>query len=63
MEAAAALYFPTVALGELYYGAFRSEYRDKKLDQVRRFVRAAIVIDIDARTSEAYGRISPLCEE
>lgn len=57
LETAAPLYLPTVVLGELYYGAFCSGYRHKKLEQVRRFLRAAIVIGTGAQTSEAYGRI------
>jgi tRNA(fMet)-specific endonuclease VapC len=57
LESAPALYMPTVVLGELYYGAFRSVYREKQLEQVRRFLRAAVVIGTDTQTSEAYGRI------
>ena len=57
LEKAAALYLSTVVLGELYYGAFRSVYRAKQVEQVRRFLPAVVVIGVDAQTSEAYGRI------
>jgi tRNA(fMet)-specific endonuclease VapC len=57
LESTAALYIPTIVLGELYYGAFRSAYREKQLEQVRRFLRAAAVVGTDAQTSETYGRI------
>ena len=57
LEKAAALYLSTVVLGELYYGAFRSAYREKQLEQVRRFLRAVVVIGADAQTSEVYGRL------
>ena len=52
-----ALYLPTVVLGELYYGAFRSAYREKQLEQVRRFLPAVVVLGTDAHTSEVYGGI------
>ena len=51
------MYLSTIVLGELYYGAFRSAYCEKQLEQVRRFVRAAVLIGTDAQTSEAYGLI------
>ncbi len=57
LESASALYISTVVLGELYYGAFRSAHREKHLDQVRRFLRAAVVVGTDGHTSEQYGRI------
>lgn len=57
LESAAALYLPAVVLGELYYGAFRSAFREKQLEQVRRFLQAVIVLRVDTETSEAYGRI------
>ena len=57
LEGAAALYLPTIVLGELYYGAFRSAFCSKQLDQIRRFLRAAVVIGTDSQTSEVYGRI------
>jgi tRNA(fMet)-specific endonuclease VapC len=57
LESAVALYLPTIVLGELYYGAFRSAHREKQIEQVRHFLRAAIVIGIDAKTSETYGHI------
>jgi tRNA(fMet)-specific endonuclease VapC len=57
LESAAALYIPTIVLGELYYGAFRSAHREKQLEQMRRFLRAAVVVGTDAQTSERYGRI------
>jgi tRNA(fMet)-specific endonuclease VapC len=57
LENAVALYLPTVVLGELYYGAFRSAHREKHFEQVRLFLRAVVVLGTDAQTSEAYGRI------
>lgn len=48
LESVAALYLPTVVLGELYYGAFRSAYREKQFEQVRRFLQAVIILGTDA---------------
>lgn len=57
LEGAAAIYLPTVALGELYYGAFRSAHREKHFEQVRRFLPAVTVLAVDSQTSEEYGRL------
>lgn len=57
LESAAAIYVPTIALGELYYGAFRSAYREKHLEQMRRFLPAVTVLGVDPQTSEQYGRL------
>jgi tRNA(fMet)-specific endonuclease VapC len=57
LESAAAIYVATIALGELYYGAFRSAHCEKHLEQIRRFLPAATVLGVDAQTSEQYGRL------
>src|SRR3954454_17351568 len=54
---AAALYLPCVAVGELWYGALRSEYRDKQLERLSVLLEQIPVVDVDRRTAESYGRI------
>jgi len=51
------LYLPQQALGELYYGAYRSARPDKHLAQIERFLAAVDVLNPDEETSQLYGQI------
>ena len=50
------IYLPAIALGELYHGAYKSDYRRKHLDQLAAFLAAVLVLDVDAVTAEHYGQ-------
>ncbi len=52
------LYIPQQALGELYYGAFRSQHPEKHLAQIERFLESADVLNPDRDTSRHYGEIA-----
>ena len=52
------LYVPQTALGELYYGAFKSARSEENLAQIERFLVAADVLGIDNETASQYGRIA-----
>ncbi|MBU4272475.1 MAG: type II toxin-antitoxin system VapC family toxin [Planctomycetes bacterium] len=46
-----------VVLGELYYGAQKSERLDKNLRQINRFLTRAAVLQCDAATAYEYGLV------
>lgn len=52
------LYLPQIALGELYYGAFRSAAPEKHVAQIERFLIAADVLMPDHETARIYGKIA-----
>ncbi len=52
------LYLPQQALGELYYGAFKSDRPEKHLAQIEQFLQAADILTPDRGTSQHYGRIA-----
>ena len=52
------LYLPQHALGELYYGAYRSARPEKHLAQIERFLAAVDVLNPDEETSRLYGQIA-----
>ncbi len=54
---AATLYIPLPVLGELYYGAFKSEHRAKTLKQLQEFLRVCAVLPTDELTAQHYGHI------
>jgi tRNA(fMet)-specific endonuclease VapC len=53
----ATLYIPLTALGELYFGAFKSEHQAKTLKQLHEFLRICAVLPPDELTAEHYGHI------
>lgn len=52
------LYIPHTALGELYYGAFKSTRPEHHVAQIERFLVAADVLGIDNETARLYGQIA-----
>ena len=48
---------PVVALGELYYGAFRSQRADENLAWVRQFAAGLPLLRCDEATAVHYGRL------
>jgi tRNA(fMet)-specific endonuclease VapC len=52
------LFLPQQALGELYYGAYRSTRPEKHLAQIKRFLAAVEVLTPDKETSVLYGKIA-----
>jgi tRNA(fMet)-specific endonuclease VapC len=51
------LCLPSVALGELYFGAYRSGFRERQLNQLAEFVIAVSILDVGANTADHYGTI------
>lgn len=51
------VYIPTIVLGELYLGAYRSSNPRKQLEKIKNFLRKCTVIDIDDETAHHYGLI------
>lgn len=52
------LYVPQPALGELYFGAFKSARPEENIAKIERFLTAAIVLSADNATSRLYGKIA-----
>jgi tRNA(fMet)-specific endonuclease VapC len=51
------VYLPLVALGELFYGAYKSTQPDKALAQLQKFSRGCIILLPDEATAAVYGQI------
>ena len=54
---ASPIHVPWIVLGELYFGAHKSNAAAKILHQVQRFMSGTIVLYPDDRTTEEYGEI------
>jgi tRNA(fMet)-specific endonuclease VapC len=57
LEAFEDLYLPTVALGELYAGAYRSARPEKNLRQIEAFLETVVIVPLDEETGKRYGVI------
>ena len=52
------LYLPQPALGELYYGAYRTDRLETRLAQIERFLDAVELLTPDKETCVFYGQIA-----
>jgi tRNA(fMet)-specific endonuclease VapC len=57
LATAAEVLVPSIAVGELYYGAQKSGHVDKNIKQVREFANRAAILACDGGTAEHYGEI------
>jgi tRNA(fMet)-specific endonuclease VapC len=57
VAAASELYIPSIALGELLYGAERSSRRADNIAQIEDFAASVAVLSCDAETAWRYGEI------
>lgn len=51
------VFVPSIAIGELVYGAYKSRRVEQNLETIRMFVQANTILVADAQTAEAYGQI------
>ena len=52
-----ATFIPTIALGELFYGAAKSEHADRNVARIEEFTRAQTVLPVNTETAAVYGRV------
>lgn len=53
----ARLYLPVTVMGELFYGAYHTEHREKQLQHVRFFLPLAQTVHLDDEIAERYGMV------
>lgn len=51
------IFVSSITIGELFYGAFKSQRKADELRKIGEFAEAVRVLDCDSGTAEAYGRI------
>src|SRR5215211_7215229 len=55
LEKAESTFIPSIALGELHYGARKSSRIEKNLEQLEKLASQAVIVPCDAETSYWYG--------
>ena len=61
--AATEVFIPSIALGELYYGALKSSRVESNIQIVSEFAAANRVMDCDSSTAQQYGQIKKQLRE
>lgn len=51
------IFIPSVAVGELYYGAHKSHRREENLARIADFVARNAILSCDAETAHHYGKL------
>lgn len=51
------IFIPSIAIGELYYGANKSQKIQENLEKINEFIVKNIILGCDAITAEYYGQI------
>ena len=54
---AESVFIPSIAVGELYYGANKSARRQENMDQVKQLVSISIILNCDPDTGYWYGTV------
>ncbi len=57
IDAARAVFFPIVALGELYYGASFSTQVEKNYADIKKVLKQYPILTLDGETTSIYGSI------
>lgn len=57
LAAAQEVFVPSIALGELYFGAERSTQRTAEMRRVDAFAAASSVLPVDSETARQYGAL------
>ncbi len=52
-----AVFLPSIALGELYFGAFKSAHPDDNAERIDRLAASTAILYCDGMTALHYGRI------
>jgi len=51
------VFVPSIALGELYYGAHKSRYVEANITRIDEFAASNSILTCDTETSQQYGKI------
>lgn len=60
LATASDVFIPVIAVGELYYGAYKSQRIEANRQQVAQFVAKRVLLPMDALTGDVYGQIKQL---
>ena len=51
------VFIPSIAIGELYYGAYKSQKQHINITRINTFVETTMILECDADTAHWYGKL------
>ena len=57
LDAIGQVYVSITAIGELYYGAYKSDNKTKQLKQIQSFLNNCKILQTDITTADIYGNL------
>lgn len=57
LERLTEVFLPCIAIGELFFGAYKSKRVEKNLKKIMEFISANIILICDSETANFYGQI------
>ncbi len=57
LEQSGETFIPSIAVGELYFGAYKSGRIVENLTQIRKFITESTILDCDVNTAHEYGLV------
>jgi len=63
LDTAAEVFVPSIAIGELFYGAYKSRQAEQNVETIRRFTQANTILAADSHTAEVYGQVKSRLRE
>ena len=63
LDGQSAIFIPSIVVGELYFGAYRSTYKTKNLKRIETFLLRCIILQADKTTGDFYGSVKALLME
>ena len=57
LQEAESVFVPSIVLGELFFGAYKSTHVEENVERVNEFAIASAVISCDTATARHYGQI------
>ena len=63
IEKAKQVYIPSIAIGELFYGAYKSSQRDRNIARVLEFAYSSTILYPDVSSARKYGEFKYFLKE
>lgn len=57
LRSATDVFVPVVAVGELYYGAYKSQRVEANRKELAAFITNRVVLNVDTNTADVYGQL------
>jgi tRNA(fMet)-specific endonuclease VapC len=57
LSKASETFIPSIVVGELYYGAYKSSHTDENITRITTFINSSTILPCDSETARFYGQV------